>query len=346
MSSVADSKHQQLISHTPKHWATVLVVSLIALGACILASLALGSRVVGWTDLMNGLFHPSIDTYGTSIVEKRIPRTVFCIMCGGALGIAGALMQSVTRNPIADPSILGVNTGAALFVVCGIAFLNISTANEYIWLAMAGAAVTAVFVFGIGSMGRGGATPIKLILAGAATSAALSSLVSAVMIPRQNVMDKFRFWQVGSVGAGTWDFTTTLIPFLVVGVVIGILAAPALNAMALGDEAASGLGVRPGVIRLIAAAAGVILCGAVTALAGPIAFVGLIGTHLVRMLLGPDMRYVIPMSAVAGATILMLSDVIGRVVGSPGELEVGVVTAFIGAPILIFLAIRTKVRSL
>ena len=171
--------------------------------------------------LIDGLFHPDVDSYGANVVRKRISRTVFSLFCGAALGVSGALMQAVTRNPIADPSILGVNTGASLFVVCGIAFLNISTANQYIWLALAGAAITAVFVFGIGSMGRGGATPIKLVLAGAATSAALSSLVSAIMIPRSYVMDQFRFWQVGSVGSATWSAIATFAPFLIVGILIG-----------------------------------------------------------------------------------------------------------------------------
>src|SRR5690606_7937612 len=209
------------------------------------------------------------------------------LFCGAALGVSGALMQSVTRNPIADPSILGVNTGASLFVVCGIAFLHINTASQYIGLALAGAMITAVFVFGIGSMGRGGATPLKLVLAGAATSAALSSLVSAIMIPRSYVMDQFRFWQVGSVGSASWSAIATFIPFLVIGLLIGIISAKALNALALGDEAATGLGVRTGVLRLSAAVAGVILCGATTALAGPIGFVGLLATHVMRLILGP-----------------------------------------------------------
>jgi len=346
MNSSSVSKDKLVHAHIPRNFPLVLVLTLVLLGICVVASLVLGSRSVGFDELIAGLFHPDIDSYGANVVRQRIARTVFSLFCGAALGVSGALMQAVTRNPIADPSILGVNTGAALFVVCGIAFLNISTANQYIWLAIVGAMITAIFVYGIGSMGRGGATPLKLVLAGAATSAALSSLVSAIIIPRSYVMDQFRFWQVGSVGSGNWSSITTFLPFLIVGLVIGILAASALNALALGDEVATGLGVRTGTLRLIAALAGVLLCGATTALAGPIGFVGLLATHIIRLILGPDLRYVIPMAALSGAIILTISDVFGRFVGSPGELEVGVVTAFIGAPLLIIIAMKAKVRSL
>jgi len=346
MSSVSFSKNKQPSSPIPSNFMTVMIICIILLVVCVIASLVFGSRLVRFHELIDGLFHPEIDTYGANIVRKRISRTIFSLLCGAALGVSGALMQSVTRNPIADPSILGVNTGAALFVVSGIAFLNISTANQYIWLALAGAAITAVFVFGIGSMGRGGATPIKLVLAGAATSAAISSLVTAILIPRSYVMDQFRFWQVGSVGSGSWNAIATFTPFLIAGILIAFLTAPGLNAMALGDDVATGLGVRTGVLRFIAALAGVILCGAVTALAGPIGFVGLLSTHVMRLILGADLRFVIPMSAISGAIILTISDVCGRLIGSPGELEVGVVTAFIGAPLLIILAMRSKVRSL
>ena len=338
------SENKQLL--IPKNFIRVLVLSIILLGLCVLASLAFGSRVVGWDEIMAGLFHPDVQSHGANVVRQRIARTVFCLMCGAALGVSGALMQSVTRNPIADPSILGVNTGAALFVVCGISFLHINTASQYIWLALAGAIITAVFVFGIGSMGGGGATPLKLVLAGAATSAALSSLVIAIMIPRSNVMDQFRFWQVGSVGSGTWSNISTLTPFLLVGILIALFTAPALNALALGDEVAKGLGVRTGTLRLIAAFGGVLLCGAATALAGPIGFIGLLATHVIRLVIGPDLRYVIPMAALSGAIILTISDVCGRLIGSPGELEVGVVTAFIGAPILILLTMKSKLRAL
>ena len=215
---------KQLSTYIPKHFTIVLMTSIVLLGLCVVTSLAFGSKMVGFNGIMDGLFHPSIDSYEANIVRKRITRTIFSLFCGAALGVSGALMQAVTRNPIADPSILGVNMGASLFIVCGIAFLNISSANQYIWLALIGAAITAAFVFGIGSMGRSGATPVKLVLAGAATSAALSSLVVAIMIPRSHVMDQFRFWQVGSVGSGTWDSIATFTPFLIIGIMIAILS--------------------------------------------------------------------------------------------------------------------------
>lgn len=326
----------------------ILIVtgSILCLLLAALGSLAFGARYVDLNEVFNALKNLNDGSFQTIVVRERIPRTVFCLLAGGSLGVSGSLMQAVTRNPIADPSILGVNTGASLFVVSGIAFFQISTAGEYIWFALAGAAITAVFVYGIGSMGSGGATPIKLALAGAATSAALSSLVSAIVLPRENVMNSFRFWQVGSVSGATWEGIVTVLPFLIVGMLIGVIATPALNAMALGDDMAVGLGVRTGVVRIFAALAGVLLCGATTALAGPIGFVGLMVPHIVRLICGPDLRYIIPMSAVGGAILLTVADVIGRLIGYPGELEAGIVTAFIGAPILVFIAMREKVSSI
>lgn len=332
--------------HLPKNFKITLIVLVLLLIASIAASLLFGARAISMQELVDGLFYPDRDSHGANIIRKRVSRTIFALFCGAALGVAGALMQAVTRNPLADPSILGVNTGASLFVVFGIAYLNITSANQYIWFALIGAGLTAIFVFGIGSLGRGGATPIKLVLAGAATTAALSSLVTAIMIPSTYAMDQFRFWQIGSVGSGTWDSIITFIPFLLVGLGIAFNTAPALNALALGDEVASSLGVHPTFLRFSAALGGVLLCGAATALAGPIGFIGLLATHVMRLILGPDLRFVIPMSALSGAIILIISDCLGRVIGSPGELEVGVVTAFIGAPILILLAKKSKVRSL
>ncbi len=324
----------------------LLIGSFLILLTCVLTSLVFGARFIPFNDVINALVHSNKATLSAIVVNERIPRTVFGIIAGASLGVSGALMQAITRNPIADPSILGVNTGASLFVVSGIAFFHIGSANQYIWFALAGAAVTSVFVYGIGSMGYGGATPIKLALAGAATSAALSSVVSAIILPRTEVMNAFRFWQVGSISGATWEGIWAVLPFLVVGFLIGILASPSLDALALGDDVATGLGVHTGLLRLIGAVAGVLLCGATTALAGPIAFVGLMVPHTMRLICGPNLRLIIPMSAVGGAILLTISDVLGRLIGSPSELEAGIITAFLGAPILIIIAMKAKVRVL
>ena len=324
----------------------LLSVSILSLALCVLASLAFGARNISFKEVIDTLVHSRMTTINEIVVHERIPRTVFAIMAGAALGVSGALLQAVTRNPIADPSILGVNTGASLFVVGGIAFFSISSAEEYILFALVGAAITAVFVYGIGSMGHSGATPIKLALAGAATSAALSSLVSAIMLPRAAVMNAVRFWQVGSVSGATWEGILSVLPFLLIGLVLGMLSTPALDALAMGDDIATGLGVRTGLVRLVGFLAGVLLCGATTALAGPIGFVGLMVPHTMRLIFGPKLRLTIPMSAIGGAVLLTFSDVLGRLIGSPGELEVGIVTAFIGAPILIIIAMRAKVRAI
>ncbi len=312
----------------------------------MMLSMACGARFVQFNEVIHTLISGEHETISQVVVHERIPRTVFGLVAGAALGISGALMQSITRNPIADPSILGVNTGASLAVVSGIAFFNISTSHQFIWFAIAGAGATAFFVYTVGSMGRGGATPIKLALAGAATSAALSSLVSAVLLPRTEVMNAFRFWQVGSISGATWEGIGAVIPFLLTGTILGIVVIPALDAMALGDDMATGLGVRTGLMRSLGAIAGVLLCGATTALTGPIGFVGLMVPHTVRMLVGPKLKRIIPFTAVGGAVVLTLADVAGRLMGSPSELEAGIITAFFGAPILIVIARKSKVQTL
>lgn len=320
--------------------------SILFLGLCVLASLAWGSKNVGFSEAINALLNSTDLSFSALVVRERIPRTIFGIMAGASLGISGALMQSITRNPIADPSILGVNTGASLFVVIGIAYFNINSANQYIWLALAGAGITAVIVYFIGSIGNGGATPIKLALAGAATSAVLTSLVSAIILPRSDAMDKFRFWQVGSIGGANWDSIRLILPFVIIGLIISIASTPALNVLALGDDVATGLGVNIGIIRIICAVAGVILSGATTAIAGPIAFIGLMIPHTIRLIFGSNLNGIVPLSAIGGAALLIISDVIGRVIGSPGEVQVGIITAFIGAPILIMIARKAKVRAI
>ena len=317
----------------------------------VVASVGLGARVIAWEDVVTGLSNvltgtSSGDDIALAAVEKRVPRTLLALLAGAALGLAGAVMQGVTRNPLADPGILGVTTGAALTVVVGIAFFGLASPTAYVWVAITGGAAAAVLVYAVGSLGRGGATPLKLTLAGAATSAAFSSLISAILLPRIDVMNQFRFWQIGGVGGATYETISLVLPFVAVGTVISLAAARGLNSLALGDDVAAGLGERVTRTRLVAAVGAVTLCGAVTAVAGPIGFVGLVVPHLCRILIGIDNRWLLPMSMVVGAGLLTTADVIGRVVARPSEVDVGIVTALIGAPVFIYVVRRHTVRAL
>ncbi|MEU1973250.1 iron ABC transporter permease [Microbacterium sp. NPDC019599] len=321
------------------------VASAILLALLCVASVALGVRAVGVGDILAGL-SGHVTTVEEAAVVARIPRTVLAILVGAALALAGSAMQAVTRNPLADPGILGVSGGAALAVVIGITLFGVSAPYPMMGFAIAGAAGAAVFVYAVGSIGRGGATPLKLALAGAAASAAFMSLVSAIMLPRVDVMETFRFWQIGGVGGATWDRIAAVLPVLAVGAVICFATARGMNSLALGDDVAAGLGEHVARTRLISSAGAVILCGAAVAVAGPIAFVGLVIPHLCRLLVGTDHRWLLPFAAIAGAALLVASDVVGRVVARPEEIEVGIVTAFIGAPFFIWIVRRQKVREL
>ena len=329
-----------------KKFVLVIILCLSLLSVIAMFSVSLGVKRIAFSKIMEVIFGNDLDSIEATIILQRIPRTVFGILAGGALGISGALMQSITRNPIADPSILGVNTGASLFVVAGIAFFNITAAYQYIWLAIIGAGLTAVFVYSVASMGKDGATPLKLALSGSAVSIVLGSLVSTIMLPNNRVMEAFRFWQVGSIGSATWENIALISPFLILGFIIAMLISGYLNNLALGDEAATALGTNVVLTRSVGALASVLLCGAATALAGPIGFIGLIIPHIVRLAFGSEMSKMLPLSFIGSGILLLLSDILGRIIGSPGETEVGIVTAVLGAPIFIFAIRKGRVKSL
>lgn len=281
-----------------------------------------------------------------AVVEKRVPRTVAGLLVGAALGIAGAVAQGVTRNPLADPGILGVNQGAALAVVVGITVFGAVGSVQYMWFAWVGGALAAVVVWAVSSGGREGATPAKLSLAGAALSAALAGLVSAVLLIRQDALDALRFWQVGALAGRGPDVLLPVLPVLVVALLAGLASGRVLNLFALGDDTAAGLGMRVGRARLVAALIVVALAGGATAVAGPIAFVGLVVPHIVRLLAGVDYRWILAFSAPVGAAFLVAADVVARVVARPGEVQVGVVVAVVGAPVFIAIVRRMRVVGL
>lgn len=323
-------------------WLLGVAVAL----ACLCAlSVTVGTRDVGWTDISEALAGHA-DTIGQAAVTVRIPRTLLAVIAGAALGLAGAIMQGVTRNPLADPGILGVNMGASLAVVVAVAWFDISSNEAYIWTAILGAGCSALFVYTIGSLGRGRATPLKLALAGAATSVAFASMVIAVVLPRNDIAGGIRSWQIGGVGGATFERIMPVLPFLAAGFLISLLSARKLNSLALGDELAAGLGERVALARGIAALGAILLCGATTAVCGPIAFLGLVVPHLCRLLVGVDHRWLLPFSAIGGASLLVAADVVGRIVARPAELDVGIVTALIGAPFFIAIVRRQRVREL
>lgn len=322
---------------------------LIGVGVILVLSIlsvSFGVRAVTIDDILAGLGGHT-DTVEQAAIVKRMPRTVLAILVGAALALSGATMQAVTRNPIADPGILGVANGASLAVVIGLAFFGATGAFTQMAVAVVGAALAAVFVYAVGSLGRGGATPLKLALAGAATSAALASLISAVMLPRVDLLTAFQSWQVGGVGGAEWPRIAITAPALAAGALICFACSRGMNSLALGDDMAAGLGENVFRTRLISALGAVILAGAATAIAGPIGFVGLVIPHFCRMLIGTDHRWLLPFTALAGSALLLAADIVGRVIAPNGEeIQVGIITAVIGAPFFIWIVRRQRVREL
>ncbi len=329
-----------------KKLVSISIINILLLLICIIASIVYGSKSVDYLDVFKAIIGLNYGEYTYNVIVARIPRTILGIIAGASLAISGAVMQSITRNPIADPSILGINTGAALAVIIGIVFFDIQTKTQYIWIAFLGAIVTATFVYLLASINSGGITPLKLSLSGAIVTIMLSAFVSFIMLPNIHAMNRFRFWQAGGIGGANWQDILALTPYFLVGAITSILMSSSLNALVLGDETASSLGVNIGFVRIVSSLAAVLLSASTTALAGPIAFVGLVVPHFMRALLGPDLRKIIPYSIIGGACLLLIADIIGRLVGSPAELECGIVTALIGAPIFIVIIRKVKVASL
>ena len=322
-----------------------LLVTLLVLAGLVALSVMFGVRDTSFADAVSAL-QGLTQTTGQAAAATRIPRTVLGLLAGAALAVAGATMQAVTRNPLADPGIFGVLSGASLAVAIGMVFFDLSHPYATLAVAIVGSATAALFVYSVGSLGRGGATPLKLALAGAATSAAASSLVSAVMLPNLREMESFRFWQIGGIGGGSWDRVGLISPFLVIGLLVCLASGRGLNSLALGDDVATGLGENVLRTRVLASLGAVILCGIATAACGPIGFVGLVVPHIVRLLAGTDHRWLLPFSALVGAGLLVAADTVGRVIARPSEVQVGIITPFLGAPFFIWIVRRQKVREL
>jgi iron complex transport system permease protein len=324
-----------------------LAAALMLLLLMVVLSLALGARDVAFGDVWNALFSPDAGNNDHLVVrDLRVPRTVIGVIVGLALALAGTIMQGVTRNPLADPGLLGVNAGASVFVVLAIGVLGISSPAGYVWFAFLGAAAAASVVYGIGAIGREGATPVKLVLAGTALTAGLTSIITLVLITDAETLNSYRFWSVGSLASRDFEPIVALWPFIAVGALLAFAVGRMLNLLSLGDDLARGLGQNLTLTRVIAALAVVLLCGSATALAGPMVFVGLVVPHIVRPITGPDYRWILAYSALLGPVLLLAADVVGRLIVRPAELEAGIIIALIGAPIMIALVRRVKLAGL
>ena len=313
----------------------------------VLLSLAVGSRAIAPSVVLDAVFAPVAgDTDHVVVRDLRVPRTVVGLLAGLALGLAGSIMQGVTRNPLADPGLLGVNAGASLSVVVGITFFGATQPEAFVWFAFAGAAAATAAVYAIGASGRGGATPIKLALSGAALTAAITSLITLLLVTNLDTLQIYRFWAVGSLVGRDLGTAGVVLPFLLVGAVLAFVTSRSLNVLSLGDDVARGLGQSLVRARVTSALAIVLLCGSATALAGPLVFVGLVVPHIARRLVGSDYRWILAYSLLLGPMLLVCADIVGRLVAPPGELEAGLVVAFLGAPVLIAFARTSTVKSL
>jgi iron complex transport system permease protein len=319
-------------------------VLLVLLAMAVVVSIAFGAADIDTQTVLDAIFRfDATNTAHLIIQTLRLPRALVAVMVGAALGVTGAIMQGLTRNPLADPALLGIEAGAALFVVAAVYLLEISSLTQYALFAFAGAAVTAALVYSLGSIGRGGATPYKLAIAGAALTALLSSLMIAVLMFDQQTTEEVRAWLVGSVAGREMSLVLQGAPFVFVGLALAFLMGRQITTLTLGDDVAKGLGQNVGWTRAACAAVVVILSGIAVALAGPIGFVGLIIPHAVRFFTGVDYRWILPYSALTGALFLLLADVVGRMIARPTELPVGVMTALIGGPVFILL-VRWRVK--
>ncbi len=324
----------------------MLGAGLLAVLVVVVLSVAVGAAPTTPGQVWAALTAPSGAPSDIVVRELRVPRTLLGLLVGAALGTAGALMQGHTRNPLADPALLGISGGAGFMVVLATTLFGVTGVFGYVWFAFAGAALASVAVFLLGSAGRGGPTPVTLALAGLAVSELLIALTSAIVLGDGNSLDAYRFWSAGALDDRGLVLTVQILPFVVVGLLLAAANAAALNVLALGEDIARGLGQNVMRARILGIVAITLLTGAAVAVSGPIGFVGLVAPHVVRSLAGPDHRWLLPLSGIVGAALVLAADVVGRVVVRPGELQVGIVLGVVGAPFFIALVRRRRLVRL
>ncbi|MFE6281175.1 FecCD family ABC transporter permease [Streptomyces sp. NPDC057877] len=332
----------------------VLLVALSGAALLALCALSMAYGALGvplgqvWDTLLGDAPNSRIHDVVWSV---RLPRTALGLATGAALGLSGALMQALTRNPLADPGILGVSAGAAFAVVLSVGVLGVGSVYGYIWFAFAGALAASVLVYLLGGLGRSGSTPVKLALAGVAVTSLLFSLTSAIALTDPDALNRYRFWSAGSLANQDQQVLLRVLPFLTVGALLALACAPALNSLALGDDVAKSLGLKLGLVRIQGVIAVTLLTGGAVAVIGPVVFVGLVVPHIVRVLaqyagIGPDHRWLLPLSAVLAPCLLLAADIAGRLVARPVEIQAGILVAFIGGPFFIALVRRRRLAEL
>lgn len=324
----------------PIRWL-MLVVLLVLLVAALVLGVFFGSRPNSIGQVINVIVGRG-DPYLSDVVSARVPRTIVGALVGAGLALSGLLIQTVTRNPLGEPGLLGISYGAQAAVVSAAAFLGMSTDRATVWVALPGAILAALVVYALGRR-AGGESLVPLILAGAVVGAVLAAYVQAVVLSRPDVFNSFRFWIVGSLAGAKWQTLVDVGPALLIGLVLAMLVVPGLGALALGDSVAVSLGVPIAWVRAGSIGAATLLAAAATAAAGPIVFVGLAVPHIVRGLTRADLRWQVPYTVLVGAILLVLADLLGRVLLRPNGLMVGVITAFLGAPFLLA-AVRRERR--
>ena len=343
--SAAPAPAPRAVASTVARRGGGLVLAVVVLALVCLLSVAVGTRTIAPGTVWDAFVHHTGTDDQSIVRDLRVPRTVLGLLAGVAFGLSGAVIQAVTRNPLADTQILGVNSGAGLFVVFAVGILGRTELREYLWFGFAGVAFALVGVYALGSAGRAGATPLRLTLSGVALGAVLDGVSSGIRLVRPRAFDYLRFWDVGTLAGRPMPVAVTIAPFVLAGAAIALLVAREMNAVALGDDLARTLGARTGRTRVLALVAVMLLTGAATAAVGPIGFVGLMIPHVVRRLVGPDQRWIFGYTVVCAPILLLLADVAGRLAVRPGELRVGIVTAFVGAPVLIWWIRRARVSD-
>ncbi|WEH12628.1 iron chelate uptake ABC transporter family permease subunit [Streptomyces sp. VNUA24] len=332
----------------------VLLLTLSGAALLTLCALSMAFGALGvpldqvWHTLLGDAPDARVDTVIWSV---RLPRTALGLATGAALGLSGALMQALTRNPLADPGILGVSAGAAFAVVLSVGVLGISSLYGYIWFAFGGAFAASVLVYLLGGLGRSGSTPVKLALAGVAVTSLLFSLTSAIALTDPDALNRYRFWSAGSLADQDEGVLLRVLPFLAVGALLALACAPALNSLALGDDVAKSLGLKLGLVRVQGVVAVTLLTGGAVAVIGPVVFVGLVVPHIARVLaqlagIGPDHRWLLPLSAVLAPCLLLAADIAGRLIARPTEIQAGILVAFLGGPFFIALVRRRRLAEL